>query len=79
MYYGQSAVAEAQKPIEVLVVDLPLPQALKVWGIVSTISAGRDLINNGGVQINGESTDWNYKPKAGDEIKIGKGKFFKVI
>ena len=37
------------------------------------------LIKNGAVEVNGEKvTNYKYKPKVGDLIKIGKGEFIKI-
>ncbi|MEK7582526.1 MAG: tyrosine--tRNA ligase, partial [Patescibacteria group bacterium] len=78
MYHGDEATTEAREPIEVPS-GAPLAQSLKVWGATTTISAGKDIITSGGVTVNEKKeADWNYLPKAGDKIQVGKGKFYKV-
>ncbi|MDP2647637.1 MAG: tyrosine--tRNA ligase [Candidatus Yanofskybacteria bacterium] len=77
MYHGENAVGEAQKPIEEE--GGQLARALKVWGATSSISAAKDIIDSGGVRVNNEvEKDWNRKLNSGDEIQVGKGKFYKV-
>jgi len=78
MYHGEEATTEARKPIEVEG-GAPLAQSLKTWGATATVSAAKDIIVSGGVTVNGEKiSDWNYEPHSGDEIRVGKGKFYKV-
>jgi len=45
-----------------------------------SISQAKRLIKQKAVEVNGQIiTDWKYKPKSGDEIKVGKKIFLKVI
>ena len=38
------------------------------------------LIKQGAVKVNGKKvTDYNYKPKPGDSIQLGKGEFIKIV
>lgn len=77
MYHGENAVGEAQKPIKGE--GGQLAQALKAWGTTSSISAAKDVIDSGGVRVNNKiEKDWNRQLNSGDEIQVGKGKFYKI-
>lgn len=78
MLHGLDALGEARKPTEVSG-ELPLAQALKSWGAASSMSEAKELISGGGVRVNGvPQTDWNSTLKSGDDVQVGKGKFYKI-
>ena len=44
------------------------------------MSAAKDLIDQGAVRINDEvAKNWHKEIKVDDEIKVGKGKFIKIV
>jgi tyrosyl-tRNA synthetase len=54
---------------------------LKDAGLVPSNSEARRLIEQGGVKLNGETitkTDFEFAPRSGDVIKVGKRKFLKL-
>lgn len=78
MYHGEDAVAEATQAAEVTATG-PLTDALKKSGIAKSATAGKALVEQGAVSINGETaTRWDVQVKSGDVIKVGKGKLVKV-
>ena len=78
MYQGEAAITDATKAEEIALHGT-LDKALKEAGIVTSSSEIRRLVEQGGVHINGTRVErWDVALHSGDEIKIGKGKFFKV-
>lgn len=57
-------------------------RVLKDAGLVPSNSEARRLIDQGGVKLNGQtidSPDFEFTPKNGDIIKVGKRKFLKLL
>lgn len=78
MYHGDDAVEQADGAVEITAIG-PLDAVLKESGLASSISKAKQLIDQGGVVVNGaKATQWDMDIKSGDELKIGKGKFVKV-
>ncbi len=79
MYHGANAVAQAHEPVEVEVAGLPLDKGLVVSGAVSSVTSAHNLIDQHAVRV-GEvvATEWKQELKKEDEIRVGKGKFYKV-
>jgi tyrosyl-tRNA synthetase len=67
-----SELSSSAGPISILTV-------LKGFGLTSSISEAKRLIEQGAVSVNGEVVkSWNYKVKSGDIIKIGPRRFLKI-
>jgi len=78
MYHGEDAVVKGREPIKVSS-GAPLAKSLKDWGVVKSMSEAKELISSGAVQVGGQAqTDWNHQLKPGDQIQVGKGKFYTV-
>jgi len=80
MYYpGENKVKEAHQPKEINEAELlgaDLGGAIKIFGFTSSVSAAKNLVIGGAVEVNDEvEKNWKYKPKKGDRIRVGKGKF----
>lgn len=79
MYHGEQAVGAATSATEITATG-PLDAVLKESGLAASMSAAKKLIDQHGVLVNGAVADrWDIEIKQGDEIKVGKGKFVKVI
>jgi len=77
--HGTEAIEDARRPVIKVSHGESLAVFLKVSGATSSVASAKDLIDQGAVKINGEvSTRWDQEIRAGDEIQVGKGKFFKV-
>jgi tyrosyl-tRNA synthetase len=75
MYHGESAVDAAANAQEITHTG-PLQQVLRESGLAASASDAKRLIEQGGVEVNGEVvTDWHTAIVAGDRIRVGKGKF----
>ena len=78
MYHGEEAVKDAEVAVEITATG-PLDAVLKVSGAASSMSAAKKLIDQRGVVVNGVIADrWDVEIKKGDELKVGKGRLFKV-
>ncbi len=78
MYYGEEAVGQAVEAIEVEGVGSPL-QTLVAAGVISSMTAGKNLIKEGAIKINDKTiSQWDIPEKQGDIIKVGKGKLIKI-
>lgn len=78
MYQGEGAI-EAAAEAEEVGIHGPLDKALVEAGVVTSASAVRRLVEQGGIQINGKKADrWDRDVESGDAIRIGKGRFLKV-
>lgn len=79
MYHGESAVQKANQAIEISITG-PLDNVLKQSGVANSMTEAKTLISQGATGVNGETqTDWDYEVKKGDEIRVGKGKFLKIV
>lgn len=79
MYHGEAAVSEAASAEEVARSG-PLDKVLKEAGIVASASEAKRLIEQGAVEVNGTTvTDWHHEVNRGDTLRIGKGKFVKIV
>ncbi len=79
MYQGDAAVEAAAEPIPSAPAST-LVQFLKDNGVASSSTTAKALIDQGAVSVNGVlEKQWGVEVKRGDEIRVGKGKLFKVI
>jgi tyrosyl-tRNA synthetase len=58
-----------------------LPKALVEAGVIASTSEGLRLIRQGGVSVDGEKVDTDYKLSKGGEklVKVGKRRFVKLV
>jgi tyrosyl-tRNA synthetase len=79
LIHGQSGVDDARKPLEVPLKGSGLAAFLKESDIAHSMSEAKDLITHRGVSINGTVIEeWDHEVHSGDEVQVGKGKFYKV-
>ncbi|MEK7125001.1 MAG: tyrosine--tRNA ligase [Patescibacteria group bacterium] len=79
MYHGQGAVERATQDKEMAIRGQSLDKGLVTAGVAPTMSAAHQLIDQGGVEIDGQKIkEWKYVLKEGERLKVGKGKFLKV-
>ncbi|MEK7638104.1 MAG: tyrosine--tRNA ligase [Patescibacteria group bacterium] len=79
MYHGSEAVGQADQAIEIRQTG-SLEQVLKESGLVSSLGEAKRLVGQGAVQVNGERVErWDIIIQIGDEIRVGKGKFVRVV
>ena len=77
--HGEDAVAQAGEAIEVHQTG-QLDAVLKDAGLAASLSEAKRLIEQKAIEVNGETvTDWHYILKAGDTLRVGKGRFAKII
>ncbi len=79
MYRGETAVGEAHQAKEVSLGSdtIPLTAALKLFGVASSMTISKTLIDQGAVEVNEEVIkDWDFRVKLGDRVQVGKGKKF---
>ena len=73
MYHGEKAVSESHKPRKTSG-GATLISSMWIAGLVPSNSVAKELINQGAVEVNGETVkEWNFAIKKGDIIKMGKG------
>ncbi len=73
IYHGKRAVGEAHKPRKTLG-GITIISTTVMAGLAPSNSAAKELVNQGAVEVNGETVkDWNFKIKKGDIVKVGKG------
>jgi tyrosyl-tRNA synthetase len=78
MYHGDEAVGAAADAQEIHASG-PLDKTLIEAGVAASASAVRRLVEQGGVQLNGERIErWDAELKPGDRIRVGKGRFLKI-
>ena len=58
-----------------------LPNLLKTWGVVPSVSEGRRLLRQGAVEINGEKVGAKtlVKLRSGATIRVGKHRFLRIV
>lgn len=79
MYHGQEAVSEAAEAAPITATG-PLDQVLKKSGLAASLSEAKRLIDQRGVLVNGQVAErWDAPIGRGDVIRVGKGKFAKVV
>ncbi len=79
MYHGTEAVQSATEAVAITATG-SLDVVLKESGLAVSMSAAKKLIDQHGVLVNGVVADrWDLEVKRGDELRIGKGKFVKVV
>ncbi len=81
MYQGDEAVGLARKPQKYKLERGKTSLARVISEFLNTtMSAAKDLIDQGAVRINDEvAKNWHKEIKVDDEIKVGKGKFIKIV
>jgi tyrosyl-tRNA synthetase len=79
MYHGDEAVGRARDAQEIHTTG-PLDKVLVGEGITSSLSAARKLVAQKAIAINGVLVErWDIEVKEEDEVRVGKGKVFKVV
>jgi tyrosyl-tRNA synthetase len=79
MYHGADAVQSATTATEITATGA-LDSVLKESGLAASMSAAKKLIDQHGVLVNGVIADrWDLEIKRGDELRVGKGKFVRVV
>ncbi|MCC6934507.1 MAG: tyrosine--tRNA ligase [Candidatus Yanofskybacteria bacterium] len=82
MYHGEEAVVDAGKAAEVAIKEgsMPIAMFLKEYGFARSMSEAKTLVSEGAVRVNDEiQKGWEYEVKKGDTIKIGKGRFARLV
>lgn len=78
MYQGEEAVRAATEAVEIDGKG-SLLQTLSAAGTITSMSAGKNLIKEGAIKLNGETVEkWDVALESGDTIQVGKGKFLKI-
>jgi len=73
MYHGESAIEESRKPRKITG-GATLISTMVIAGLADSNSKGKELINQGAVQVGGSVIkEWDFPIKIGDRLKIGKG------
>ena len=79
MYHGEDAVAQAGEAIEISQTG-QLDTVLRDAGLAASLSEAKRLIEQKAVEVNGDTvTDWHYTLKTGDTLRVGKGRFAKIV
>ncbi len=79
MYHGADAVAKAGSAVEVAHTGA-LDKVIKEAGLAASVSEAKRLIEQGAVEVNGSVVmDWHHAVKAGDSLRVGKGRFVKIV
>lgn len=78
----QRVFSEGQLPEEIKEVasGQGILQTMVMAELVPSKSEAKRLVDQGAVEINGKTIEsWDFEPKKGDVIKVGKRKFLKII
>ena len=80
MYHGKESAGVAATPKEIKwPKGKSLSEAIVVLGDAQSSTAAKALIDQGGVRLNGKVIEkWDAEVNDGDELQIGKGKFYKI-
>jgi len=78
MYHGERSVSEATQAVQAEATGV-LYKVLKEIDVASSTTTAKALIDQGGVEVNGQKADrWDIEIKSGDVIKVGKGKVVQI-
>lgn len=78
MYHGAEAVGRATGPMEAGAGKLT--DILVATGAAASSTGAKALIEQGAVSVNGEKqARWDVVLEKGDELKVGKGRFIKIL
>ncbi len=78
MYHGKDSIDKSREPVSASGAGSSIASYISGWLSISK-SEAKKLLDQGAVEVNGNlEKSWEYEMKAGDEVKVGKGKISKV-
>ena len=78
MFKGKEKIKEAHEP-KFGLAAANLATTIKIFNFSTSVSAAKDLINSGAVEVNGQvETNWKRRLETGDKFKVGRGKLGEI-